>query len=129
MLIRKMVTNGMEQSLGNILANDVPLKLPRYRHAVMPSSQSHRVGRIQPSPIKGNGGGLLQKPVTVMVTPPPLLLLSSFHCKGKRKLSPKFTPSFSLSFQYQISSSSCAFLILKILEFVNMLLSIEKFVC
>ena len=37
----KVITDGTEQLI-NLLANDTPLQLPTFRHAVMPSSQEQQ---------------------------------------------------------------------------------------
>ena len=40
-----VITDGTEQLI-NFLANDTPLQLPTFRHAAMPSSQSHQAGEM-----------------------------------------------------------------------------------
>ena len=41
----KVITDGTEQLINLLVANDTPLQLPTFRHEVMPSLQSHQVGQ------------------------------------------------------------------------------------
>ena len=51
----KVITDGTEQLIDDLLANDTPLQLPTFRHEVMPSSQSHQqVGQTPTRSHEGN---------------------------------------------------------------------------
>ena len=52
----KVITDGTEQ-LFDLLANDTPLQLQTFPHAVMPSSQSHQVGQTPTTSHQGNDEG------------------------------------------------------------------------